>query len=114
MIARIIQHWVFPDKVEQAKELFRANSEAMRKIPGLICRYIFRSASDPLKWTTIAVWADEEAAKAWADSPDHIWDRYGQEPVIPQGTEYFKKYGQAGSVQAKPSVAEAYNVVPEE
>jgi quinol monooxygenase YgiN len=113
VIARIIQHWILPDKVEQARELFRANSEAMRKIQGLICRYTFRSADDPLKWTTIAVWADEAAAKAWANSPDHIWDRYGQKPVIPEGTQYFRKYGPAGSVQAKPSVAEAYHVVQE-
>lgn len=114
MIAKMNQHWVFPDKVEQAEALFRANTEAMRKIPGLMGRYTLRSASDPLKWTTITLWADEEAAKAWANNPDHIWDRYGQQPVIPHGTEYFRKYGQAGSVQAKESVAETHDVVPEQ
>ena len=113
MIAVIIDHWVFPDKLEQARELFTENTRAIRKLPGLVSRYVLQSKKDPLKWTAIIVWEDEKAAKAWNDSPDHIWDRYGQEPVIPPGTEYFRKYGKAGSVQAKPGVSETFEVIAE-
>ena len=112
MIASIVDHWVFPNKLEQARELFAENSRAMRKLPGLVSRYVFQSKKDPLKWTAITVWEDEKAVKAWDASPDHIWDSYGKEPIIPPGTEYFRKYGKAGSVQAKPTVAETFEVIP--
>jgi heme-degrading monooxygenase HmoA len=114
VIAKIIEHWVHEDKIEQAKELFRANTEAMRKLPGLVCRYTLQSSSDPSKWTTIAIWENEEFAKAWATSPDHIWDVYGKKPVVPSGTAYHRKYGQATSVQAKPVVGETHVVLPDE
>jgi heme-degrading monooxygenase HmoA len=113
VIVKITEHWVHENKIEQAKALFRANTEAMRKLPGLISRYTLQSTSDPLKWTTIAIWEDEESAKAWATSPDHVWDVYGKTPVVPTGTEYHKKYGQATSVQAKPVVGETHVVLPD-
>jgi heme-degrading monooxygenase HmoA len=111
MIAQIIDHWVFPDKQEQARELFAANSHAIRKVPGLIERRILQSKKDPLKWTAINIWESEAAARAWGDSPEHIWDVFGKTPVIPPGTDYHRKYATASSVQSKPAVSEAFELV---
>jgi heme-degrading monooxygenase HmoA len=111
MIATIIEHWIHPDKVEQAKALFAENSRALRKIPGLVGRYVLQSKKDPLKWTAVMVWEDERAALAWKESPEHIWDKYGAAPIVPTGTEYHRRYGNADSVQAKLTVSESFVVV---
>jgi quinol monooxygenase YgiN len=110
MIAQIIDHWIHPDKLEQARELFAENSRALRKIPGLVARHVLQSKKDPLKWTAINVWKDESGPRAWGESPEHVWDVYGKDPLIPPGTEYFRKYAKAGSVQARPAVAEQFEV----
>jgi len=111
VIATIIEHWIHPDKVEQARALFAENSRALRKIPGLVARYVLQSKQDPLKWTAVMVWENEQAALAWKESPEHIWDKHGVAPIVPAGTEYFRKYAAAGSVQAKPTLSEGYVVL---
>jgi heme-degrading monooxygenase HmoA len=111
MIATIIEHWIHPEKVEQAKALFAENSRALRKIPGLVARHVLQSRQDPLKWTAIMIWQDERAAAAWKESPDHVWDKFGAAPVIPPGTEYSRKYSNAGSVQARPTESESFLVI---
>lgn len=111
MIAVVIDHWILPDKLQQAKELFAENSRAIRKIPGLISRHVLQSRQDPSKWTAVIIWEDEKAAQTWKDSPEHVWDKYGEEPIVPTGTEYFRKYARAGSVQAKPTRSESFVVV---
>lgn len=113
MIATVIEHWIHPDKLEQAKALFAENSRAIRRIPGLIARHVLQSKQDPLKWTAIMIWQDERAAQAWKDSPEHIWDKFGETPLVPPGTEYFSKYARAGSVQAKPTRSESFVVIPD-
>lgn len=111
MIAVIIEHWIHPEKLEQARGLFATNSRAIRKIPGLIARHVLQSKQDPLKWTAIMIWEDEKAAQAWKDSTEHIWDLYDTAPIVPPGSEYFRKYAHAGSVQAKPTRSESFTVI---
>lgn len=113
MIAQIIDHWVLPDRLEQARGLFAENTRAIRKIPGLVGRHVLQSKKDPLKWTAVNIWENEAAIRAWGDSSAHIWDVYGKEPVIPPGTDYFRKYAKAGSVQAKPVVSESFELIPD-
>jgi quinol monooxygenase YgiN len=113
MIATIIMHWLLPGKEEQAQALFAANTEAMLKISGLVERHVLRSRSDPLKWITITIWEDEQAAKAWHDSPDHVWDMFTGYRRIPPGIEYACKYGDATCVDYTPAVGETFDIVTE-
>ena len=111
MIVHVLDHWIVPEKLEQARELFAANTKVITKIPGLIARHVLQSQKDPLKWTTIAIWEDEKGPKAWDEHPEHIWDRYGYPLQCPADTEYYKKYGNAGTVHTKRAVGEVFTVI---
>ena len=113
MIAQIIDHWVLPDRLEQARALFDENTRAIRKIPGLVARYVMQSKKDPLKWTAFMIWENEAAIRAWGESPEHIWDVHGKTPVIPAGTDYHRRYAGESSVQARPVVAEQFELMPD-
>jgi heme-degrading monooxygenase HmoA len=112
MICSILDHWVFADKLEQAKDLFAANTAVIRRSPGHVARYVLQSKKDPLKWTTVTIWEDEKAVLAWDGNPEHIWDRFGHEPKIPHDTDYFRKYGKGyTSVHTRPAVGENFDVI---
>jgi len=91
MIVQILDHWIVPEKIEQARELFAANTKIITKVPGILARYVLRSKKDPLKWTTIAIWEDEKGVEAWDKHPEHIWDRYGYPLECPKDTEVLQK-----------------------
>jgi hypothetical protein len=111
MIVHLLDHWIVPEKLEQARDLFAANTKVICKIPELVARHVLQSRKDPLKWTTVAIWEDESGAKAWDAHPEHIWDRYGYDLVCPPDTEYYNKYAKAGTVHTKRAVGEVFDVI---
>jgi heme-degrading monooxygenase HmoA len=111
MIATIIEHELLPGKLEQAEALFAANTVHIVKMPGLVGRHVLKSKKDPLKWVTVTIWESQEAAQAWQEHPDHVWDVFNGRRRIPPGTEYFKKYGTATCVDARAATGETFDVI---
>ena len=124
MLVHVHNHFILPGKVEQAKDLFRENGRVLATIPGLISRQVLMSKNDPLRWTGINVWENDEAPKVWYNHPGHIHDETAfrspsrkydsitasvvqslkdDVPGIPPESDYYKKYGpNPGTVQSKP------------
>ncbi len=70
MITMVVDHWVIPERLEEAKKVFKTNSDAMRKADGCVSRHVLISQKDPLKYTTVTSWASQEALGAWRQSPN--------------------------------------------
>lgn len=65
MYVVIVHHWCKPDMVEQARKRIDGNGDAMSRCPGFITRYRIEKPEEPLKVSTVTVWADEAANEAW-------------------------------------------------
>ena len=111
MITHIVYHWVLPDQIERAKELFEANGRVIREIPGFVSRQILRSQSDPLKWAAANTWQDEGSLQRWMEHPDHILDAFGRTLTGPADSEYVKKYANAGHFDSRPAESDRFEVV---
>jgi heme-degrading monooxygenase HmoA len=65
MYVVIVHHWCKPDMVEQARMRIDSNGEAMSRCKGFIARYRMEKPDEPLKISTVTVWADSGANDAW-------------------------------------------------
>ena len=77
MITHIVTHWVKPDQVDRALELFEHNGRVVKGVPGLVHRQILRSTTEPLRFTAINTWESDEAFQKWMEHPDHMLDSFG-------------------------------------
>ena len=111
MIVLIGRYFIREDRIEQAKDMFLDNSRGVRKVPGLISRTVLQSERDPLRFSTITIFENDEARLAWSDHPDHIHDDFKDHPIIPPHSEYFKKYGQTGSCYTRLPDGDRFEVI---
>ena len=112
MITHIVTHWVKPDQIERAIELFEHNGRVVKTVPGLVHRQILRSTTEPLKFTAINTWENDEALKQWMDHPDHMLDGFGSPLTGPVDSDYFKKYKDAPDYDSRPVESDRYEVIP--
>ena len=112
MITHIVTHWVKPDQVERALELFEHNGRVIKSVSGLVHRQILRSTTEPLRFTAINTWENEEAFQRWMEHPDHMLDSYGTTLSGPAGSDYFEKYKDAGDFDSRPAESDRYEVIP--
>ena len=65
MYVVIVHHWCKRDMVEQALQRIDGNGDAMSRCPGFITRYRMEKPDEPLKISTVTVWADEASNDGW-------------------------------------------------
>lgn len=65
MYVVIVHHWCKPDMVEQARKRIDSNGDAMSRCSGFITRYRIEKPEEPLKVSTVTVWADEASNAGW-------------------------------------------------
>ena len=70
MITYIAKHWIYPEKLEEAKAAFAEWGRVAHNFPGLIFRQVVQSETDPLKITTITTWGAHEDNEGWHKSPE--------------------------------------------
>lgn len=61
MITLIAEQWGDPSVVEKGREVFRQNSERLKRAEGFVSRSVLRSRLDPYKLTTLTTFATVEA-----------------------------------------------------
>ena len=82
MVRIIIERRCRPDKeAEIEKLLIELRTEAMQQ-HGFISGETLKSADDPMLWLVVSTWTDDEAWKAWENSPvrQRIMDK--MEPLM--------------------------------
>ena len=112
MITHMVAHWVKPDQLQRARELFDHNGRVVQTATGFISRQILQSRADPLKWVAVNTWESEEALQNWMAHPQHILDSFGNPLQGPADSEYIRKYAQAGDFDSRPAESDRFEVMP--
>ena len=74
MVTRMVEHWAWPEKYEEAKAVFAYYDGIVRNAPGVIFRQVSESEKYPFKFISITTWQTQEQHDTWnaPDNPERV------------------------------------------